>query len=286
MAGNLRTIRRRIAGVKNTRQLTRAMKMVAAAKLRRSQERVEGGRPYLHLMQSMIAQVSRQLENVSLNPLSGPNRACLVFTSDRGLCGSYNSNIIKAANQLRKQDPQMRFMIFGKKGLDFARKNGIPTLATHPHFFAEFARYDRSFSVASNTMELVLNKLREENVGTLEAIYTRFVSAGVQKLDRRTIFPFALPASAASTTSGSLVIEPEPKVVLDALVRLYSRFSFFQIAAEVVASENGARMTAMDAATRNAKEMVDKLTLAMNRARQASITKELLEIISGAEALE
>lgn len=289
MAGNLRTIRSRIAGVKNTRQLTRAMKMVAAAKLRRSQERVEGGRPYMKLMQSMIAQVSAQLqssgiENISLNPLAGPATACMVFTSDRGLCGSYNSNITKAAAAFWRQSPDTHFIVFGKKGVDFFRKQGIPTLASYPNFFADFAKYERSFVVASNVIEEILKLLQAKEVGVLNAIYTRFVSAGVQKLDRRQIFPFEVTGQASNT--GSLLIEPAPAEVLAELVRLYSRFSFFHIAAEVVASENGARMTAMDAATRNAKDMVDRLTLAMNRARQASITKELLEIISGAEALE
>jgi F-type H+-transporting ATPase subunit gamma len=263
------------------------MKMVAAAKLRRSQERVEGGRPYMKLLQQMIVNASQansqgsasQSGETSFTPIQGSGKVCLVFTSDRGLCGSFNGNVIKAAVLLRRADPEMQFVLFGKKVIDYFRKQQWPTLLTFPSFFQNF-----SWETAAQSIETILSKCREQNIGELSAIYTRFLSAGVQRLDRRTIFPFKVEAQATATSM--MLIEPNRELVVAELVRLYSRFSFFHIAAEVIASEHGARMTAMDAATRNAKDMIDRLTLEMNRARQANITKELLEIIGGKEALE
>jgi F-type H+-transporting ATPase subunit gamma len=283
---NLRVIRKRVAGVKNTKQLTRAMKMVAAAKLRRAQNRVEGGRPYMRVLQNMIGSMSSGGE--SLNPLSGSETACLVFVSDRGLCGSYNSNIIKEALRAYKQNPNIKFILFGRKAIEFFAKRKIPTLRTFPEFYVGF-----SWQSASENIQEILNACKEENVGKLDAIYTRFVSAGVQRLETKTLFPFSIESSEQEAGENKipvepdrLIIEPNRQQVLSALVKQYTRFSFYYVGSEAIASEHGARMSAMDLATKNAGEMIDKLTLEMNRARQANITKELLEIIGGAEAIE
>ena len=282
---NLRAIRKRVAGVKNTKQLTRAMKMVAAAKLRRAQNRVEGGRPYMRELQNMIGSICSGEE--SLNPFNGSETACLVFVSDRGLCGSYNSNVIKQALKTYKDNPNTKFILFGRKVIDFFKKRNMPAMLTFPEFYNGFC-----WESASEVMRDIMAACEQENVGKLDAIYTRFVSAGVQRLETKTLFPFSIEANQneadnkAPVDSDLLIVEPNREQVLQALVAQYTKFSFYYVASEVIASEHGARMSAMDLATKNAGEMIDKLTLEMNRARQASITKELLEIIGGAEAIQ
>ncbi len=278
---NLRTIRKRITGVRNTMQLTRAMKMVAAAKLRRAQMRVEHARPYMKLLAQMIQAASGSRDSQELSPLQGEAEACLVFSSDRGLCGSYNGNILRTALKYREENPQTHFILFGKKIIEQFRKRDFAILLE----FADFVR-DFSWQKASTTMETILTQCQQQGVGKLAAIYTHFVSAGVQRLESRTLFPFSSQGDDdEALVNPMLLIEPSREQVLQELIRHYSRFSFYYIVAEVVASEHGARMSAMDAASRNAEEVIDRLTLEMNRARQTSITTELLEIIGGAEAL-
>ena len=286
---NLRTIRKRITGVRNTMQLTRAMKMVAAAKLRRAQDRVEGSRPYIKILNQMIetvnaAETGTSEQGGSLSPLKGDGKVCLVFTSDRGLCGNYNSTILREAARLRSKQSDLKFILFGKKVISMFAKRDWPAYQTYPGFFHNF-----SWESCVPVVDEILKKCAVDGIGELQVLYTRFVSAGVQRMTHRTLLPFSATdeQSQNSTTNNPMVlIEPDRQVVLKMLVEQYSRFSFYHVACEVIASEHGARMRAMDSATNNAKDMIDHLVLVMNRARQAGITKELLEIIGGKEALE
>ena len=284
---NLRDIRKRIDGVKNTKQLTRAMKMVAAAKLRRAQDRVEGSRAYMRGLETMLGQASAANPESALSPLQGDREVCLVFASDRGLCGAYNSTVQKRAVAYAQENPDVVFVPFGRKMISFCKKANLPVLMTFEEFYVGF-----DWVKLDGYAQSLFAKLNEIGAGKLSAVYTRFVSAGVQRLAEKTLLPIDLSDDRADASNAGqqnaiqdLIVEPTKNVVLDRLVQQYARFSFYYVAAEVIASEHGARMTAMDAASKNASEMIDKLRLALNRARQASITKELSEIIGGAEAL-
>lgn len=287
---SIREIRKRIGGVRNTMQLTRAMKMVAAAKLRRSQDKVEGSRPYLEVLKHMIGSVSQTLgeggEGLDqLALLKGPGEATIVLASDRGLCGSFNNNVLKQAQAVVSERPGMHFFVYGKRALEGFRRRAIEIKHGDPQIFSNFS-WERS----ATAIEEIFQYCGTHNIGRLNAVYTKFQSAGRQSVVFETLYPIdlndAVATEPATRSAGSVIIEPEPVRVLKQLIEHYSRFSFYHILLESLASEHAARMAAMDTASNNCKEMIDTLTLEMNRARQATITRELLEIIGGKEALE
>ncbi|MCC6293488.1 MAG: ATP synthase F1 subunit gamma [Bryobacterales bacterium] len=278
-------IRRRIRSVKNTQQITKAMKMVSAAKLRRAQDRVIAARPYnamLRRMLSNLAAAVQGLESVAGNPLLAHreprNIQLILITSDRGLAGSFNSNLIKAAQRFIEEHPGANISMetVGRKGRDFFRKRA--------HVSGEITGLKTpQFSDASALAAKLVERYEKEEIDAVYLIYNEFKSVIAQKLTISQVLPVELPSG--EQPAGYIFEEP-PEVLLSMLLPQFIEGEMFRAMLESTAAEHAARMTAMDAATSNASEVIDKLTLYMNRVRQASITKEIIEIVSGAAALE
>jgi F-type H+-transporting ATPase subunit gamma len=299
---NLKVIRKRIVSVKSTQKITRAMKMVAGARLNRAQQRITSLRPYAVRTGEVLSQVVRaaqqdeeamaDFEHPLLERRQEKTRLLLVITSDRGLCGSFNASINKRAEAAWREHEangiNVKFAIIGRKGRDYFRRRGAPIY----HVFDSI--WDRlDLEQARNVARKVLQPFINKEVDSIHLIYNEFKSAMTQRVVEEALFPLA-----ASTTNGAaeghadqghgvseFIFEPDQGALLERLVPMYVEISILRALYESMASELGARMTAMDAATKNASEMIGKLTLQYNRVRQAAITTEILEIIGGAEAL-
>ena len=280
-------IRRRIRSVKNTQQITRAMKMVSAAKLRRAQDRVIASRPYAGLLRTVLGNVAAAVagdEQAGNNPLLAqrPEQRILlvVFTSDKGLAGAFSTNIIKGVLQFVEQRPDaaVRFELVGRKGRDFFRKRPVSISGEYLNLAAKPAHSDTA-EIARKAMDL----FRNEEIDAVYMVYNEFRSVVSQKLTFSRILPVQMPQQ--RETVDYLFEEPPAQMLHDLLPR-YVEMEFFRALLESAAAEHAARMTAMEAATSNASEMIDRLTLYMNRVRQASITKEIIEVVSGAAAAE
>jgi F-type H+-transporting ATPase subunit gamma len=280
-------IRRRIRSVKNTQQITKAMKMVSAAKLRRAQDRVIAARPYGSMLRKILGNVAAAVandENAGQNPLLAvrpEERILLVLvTSDKGLAGAFNTNLIKAAQRFQAEHAgaSVRMVLIGRKGRDFFRKRGATVVSDHVNMAAKLVYADVA-AIAGKAMELY----RNEEIDAVYLIYNEFKSVVAQTLVSRRVLPMQLPEQANPV---DYIFEQPPLEMLDALLPRYVETEFYRALAESTAAEHAARMTAMEAATSNAGEMIDKLTLYMNRVRQASITKEIIEVVSGAAAAE
>jgi F-type H+-transporting ATPase subunit gamma len=279
-------IRRRIRSVKNTQQITKAMKMVSAAKLRRAQDRVIASRPYGALLRKVLANVAAAAsgdERASQNPLLShrpEQRILLVLvTGDKGLAGAFNSNLIKGAQRFfTERSATFQLVLIGRKGRDFFRKRGATVTSDHVGLAAKVA-YDDTAAIARHVMELY----RNEEIDAVYLLYNEFKSVVAQKLTLSRVLPVEMPEQ---TTPVDYLYEEPPAEMLESLLPRYVEMEFYRALLESAAAEHAARMTAMDAATSNAGEMIDKLTLYMNRVRQASITKEIIEVVSGAAAAE
>jgi F-type H+-transporting ATPase subunit gamma len=280
-------IRRRIRSVKNTQQITKAMKMVSAAKLRRAQERVIASRPYGSLLRKVLANVAAAVasdERAGKKPLLAQrpeNRILLVLiTSDKGLAGAFNSNLIKGAQRFVSEhaDASMRMELLGRKGRDFFKKRGASVAGEHVGLAAKVV-YNDVAAIARHAIEMYCN----EEIDAVYLIYNEFKSVVAQKLMLTRVLPVEMPREAAPV---DYIFEQPPGEMLDALLPRYVEMEFYHALLETAAAEHAARMTAMESATSNAGEMIDKLTLYMNRVRQASITKEIIEVVSGAAAAE
>ncbi len=303
---SLKTIRKRITSVKATQKITRAMKMVAGARLNRAQMRITALRPYAvkthEVLQgvaaSMIAkqtdlEYSATAEAGALHPLlqrrAEKNVLLLVLSGDRGLCGAFNANVSKAAERTwkakRDEGAEVQIATVGRKGRDYLARRRA-TIAR------DFARlYDGlDMGKARTVSDWIVAKYEKGEIDSVYLVYNEFKSAITQKTVVEPLLPLAEPAPTGEK-EGALRpteygFEPNERQVLERLVPMYVEISIYRALLESQASEYGARMTAMDAATRNAKDMIGRLTLQYNRARQAAITKELMEIIGGAEALK
>jgi F-type H+-transporting ATPase subunit gamma len=284
-------IRRRIRSVKNTEQITKAMKMVSAAKLRRAQDRVISARPYGSMLRKILGNVAAAVandENVGKNPLLAQRpeqRILLVLvTSDKGLAGAFNTNLIKAAQRFsaehlgKQAGASVRMILVGRKGRDFFRKRGAAVVSDHINMASKLVYADVA-AIAGKAMELY----RNEEIDAVYLIYNEFKSVVAQTLLTSKVLPIQLPEQANPV---DYIFEQPPGAMLDALLPRYVETEFYRALAESTAAEHAARMTAMEAATSNAGDMIDKLTLYMNRVRQASITKEIIEVVSGAAAAE
>ncbi|MCI0430808.1 MAG: F0F1 ATP synthase subunit gamma [Rhodospirillales bacterium] len=291
---SLKDLRNRINSVKSTQKITAAMKMVAAAKLRRAQEQALAARPYAERMERMLSSLAESMSGQPGAPrlLTGTGKSDLqlivVMTSDRGLCGAFNSSIVREARRMIRaaEGRQVRILCVGRKGRDQLRRDyGKLIVGT----LEEVGRRKLGFADAQAIAERVraMFEAGEFDVATL--VYNRFRSAISQQVTVQQVIPFAPPASGlpGDTGLGKAIYEYEPgeDTILNQLLPLNIAIQVYRALLENAASEHGARMTAMDSATRNAGEMIGKLTLNYNRSRQAYITKELIEIISGAEAL-
>ncbi|HTP65828.1 MAG TPA: ATP synthase F1 subunit gamma [Geobacteraceae bacterium] len=284
---NLKAIKKRIVSVKNTRQITKAMKMVSAAKLRRAQENVVAARPYAKLFAEVLGRLSAN-PDVEGSPLQQKREVkkmlLIVVTSDRGLCGGFNANLCKAAERFMRENkneyPDISIMTVGRKGYEYL-KNRQQIYKNQAGVFSNL-----SYQTAALLAEEVINGFIAEEYDEVRLIYNAFRSVMAQDITLEQLLPVA-PAAAADTTElpPVYIYEPVKEALLSELLPKNVEVQIFKALLESNAAEHGARMTAMDSASKNADEMIGKLTLQYNRARQAAITTELIEIISGAESL-
>lgn len=289
MAG-LKAIKRRITSVKNTRKITRAMKMVAAARLRKAQQRITDLRPYAlkttELLTSVAARVDPSSE--SAHPLLRRREEkkvlLVVLTSDRGLAGAFNASINKAVfklwKQLESEGKKVSFAIVGKKGGEYFKRRDADIEKTFKGIFENLTSAN-----AGEVGRYIVDRYLAEDLDSAYVIYNQFKSAISQLVTVDQLLPVRVPEN-AKADGAEYIYEPDQAALLDRLLPMYMEISSFRALLESVASEHGARMTAMENATKNAKDMIGRLTLQANRARQAAITTELMEIIGGAEALK
>ena len=287
---NLKDIKKRISSVKNTQQITKAMKMVAAAKLRRAQDAAVAARPYAEKLQSVLANLAKREEADSHALLSqrGTERALIVLmTADRGLCGGFNANVSKEAERFIRGNEQgfenIDLMIIGRKGRDFL-KNRVGKHITKVH---ENITTEMTYKTAQLIGEEVVDAYSDETYDAVYVIYNAFKSAIEQVVTVEQVLPIQ-PKETEDEQDDSIdyIYEPNRGEVLSQLLPKMVEVQIFRAMLESNASEQGARMSSMDSASRNAADMIGKLTLQYNRARQAAITKELMEIISGAESIK
>jgi F-type H+-transporting ATPase subunit gamma len=284
----LRDIRRRIRSVQSTQKITRAMKLVAAAKLRRAQERILAARPYATKMAELLGNlVSAAGTDGAPHPLleqrEGPRRQVVVITADRGLAGAFNANIIRHALVLVREASQadLTLVVVGRKGRDFFRRRSYTIKRTMLGFWDQLA-----FSHAQELADFFIAQYLEGEVDEVHLVYNEFRSVAVQRPVRVQLLPIVGGEGEGSAAEPvDYLYEPGPEAILGDLLPRHVRTQVYRALMESVAGEYGARMTAMEAATKNAKEMIDLLTIQYNKARQEKITKELLDIVGGAEAL-
>jgi F-type H+-transporting ATPase subunit gamma len=280
-------IRRRVRSVRNTQQITKAMKMISAAKLRRAQDRALSSRPYAHLLQEILANVT---EAARQNPYEGghpllaerpEDRILLVVvTADRGLAGGFNSNLLRLAQRFvnEHRSKELSFELLGRKGRDYFRRRGAKISGEHLELFRN-VRYEDAAKIADSIIE----RFSEAEIDAVYLFVNEFKSVVAPNLTYSRLLPIEVPKSNAPA---DYIYEQKPEELLGSLLPRYVRVQLYRALLESAAAEHAARMTAMDAATKNATEMIDNLTLYMNRVRQASITREIIEIVSGAAALE
>jgi F-type H+-transporting ATPase subunit gamma len=280
-------IRRRIRSVRNTQQITKAMKMVSAAKLRRAQDRVIAARPYAALIRKVLANLAVAVETddrASSSPLLARRAEqrilLLLFTSDKGLAGAFNANLIKAAQKFFEDHSpaEIEMEAIGRKGRDFFRKRGVRITAEHVGILG-----NPRFEEASEIARKAIDRFRAGEIDAVYLLNNEFKSMVSQRLAVGRLLPVEIPPKAEAV---DYIFEQPPDQMLESLLPRYVETEVYRSMLETSAAEHAARMMAMEAATSNASEMIDTLTLYMNRVRQASITKEIIEVVSGAAAAE
>jgi F-type H+-transporting ATPase subunit gamma len=285
----LKEVQTKIGGVKKTSQITSAMNMVAAAKLRGAQEKMENFRPYTEKFNQAMSNLSGNMESGQF-PLMEVRDVqtveLVIVTSDRGLCGSFNSNIIKLAEKLMAEyegaGKKVTLVCVGKKGNMYFRKTGKVRQA-----YTDIMGTFQMFNARAIAQDVAANFIAGE-ADKVHVLYGKFISVAVQKPAEETMLPVQPDATETetATTAGDYIYEPSPAEIMDVLLPLYMNVMIYHAMLETGASEHAARMTAMDNATRACKDMIDDLTLMYNKARQAGITAELMDIVGGAEALK
>ena len=281
---NLRDVKQRIRSVKNTEQMTKAMKLVSASKLRKAQQAIQTARPYAHKMRDVMNHLVARC-HTDLHPLldhrEGNRVLLVVITADRGLCGGFNSNIVKMTQQLIMEnvDRDISLFIAGKKGMDFFQNRPYRIEDKYLGWTKDF-EYLKAVEIGEMLAQLFIEKKTDR----IYLVYNEFKSIIQQEVIREQLLPI-VPEEVGSDLT-DYIFEPDEETILADLLKRYMTTQIYRAFLESSASEHGARMTAMDAASRNAKEMIGKLTLFYNRTRQAYITKELIEIVNGAEALK
>jgi F-type H+-transporting ATPase subunit gamma len=282
-------IRRRVRAVKSTQQITKAMKMVAASKLRRSQDRIIAARPFaqqmLRVLNSLASRVDPGVHPLLAQPTNPDARSLLVvITADKGLCGSFNTNVIKGASQFAREpaDRQVALGLVGRKGRDFFRRRGFDVRYEDVGLFTAL-----KFSHAQAVARRVIEEFVEGRVSSVYLVYNEFKSVMNQRVVVERLLPIARLEESAGAPGAAVeyLYEPEPAQILGELIPQHVEAQIYRALLESAAAEHAARMTAMDSATRNATEMIDQLTLYMNKVRQAAITREIIEVVSGAQAL-
>jgi F-type H+-transporting ATPase subunit gamma len=287
---SLKAVRLRIASVKSTQKITSAMKMVAAAKLRRSQDAIVAARPYAKSMADIAAEVAARAgaeDHPLLERRTGKRVALIVITSDRGLCGGFNSNLCRTAQRHAEDQTkagemeECRFEVVGRKGRDYFRRRKLNMTRDLPGVAGDSA-IARAKEIAAN----VTGEFLSSAVDGVFLVYNQFRSVISQKPAVEQLLPVTATVAGGETGASEFLFEPGKGEILNYILPMYVETQIHRALLESIASEFGARMTAMENATKNATEMIGRLTLQYNRARQASITKELMEIVGGAEALK
>jgi F-type H+-transporting ATPase subunit gamma len=289
---NLLDIRRRIKSVKNTQQITKAMKMVSAAKLKRAQNRVINARPFADKMNQVLSELAAQTSEDFHHPLldqRGDERYLVVLvTADKGLCGAFNTNLIKAAQVFVKanSDKQIEWVTVGRKGRDFYRRRDAKIVTEYIGLTGK-GRVD--FAEALDVAKDVINRFTEDrSVDKVFLIFAEFKSVLTQRIVTEQLLPISKTTETGDNDAAQTkdyIYEQEPAEIFSRLLPSLVETQIFRALLESIASEQGARMTAMEAASKNAGELISSLTLNMNRVRQAAITREIIEIVSGASAL-
>jgi len=283
----LRDIQRRIRSVQSTQKITRAMKLVAAAKLRRAQDRILAARPYAGKMKELLGNLVAGADG-AIHPLleqrEGPRRQVVIVTADKGLAGAFNSNVLRRSLEfIRSSNTQeVTLVVVGRKARDFYRRRQWSIRRDMLGFWDRLA-YGHAQELADYFMQQYL----AGEVDEVHLIYNEFRSVAVQRPVREQLLPIPRAEDGAGTGADvDYIYEPNPETILGDLLPRHVRMQVYRALMESLAGEYGARMTAMEAATKNAKEMIDVLTIQYNKARQEKITKELLDIVGGAEALK
>ncbi|TAM84593.1 MAG: ATP synthase F1 subunit gamma [Acidobacteria bacterium] len=282
----LRDIRRRIGSVRNTKQITRAMKVVAASRLRRSQERIFNARPYANQMMALLESLAARLEQQQ-HPLLARRTErkvlLIVVTADRGLCGAFNANLLRTSQNYIHEcgADKVSLMAVGRKGRDYFRKRPVNIMAEYVNIFRQL-----EFSHAKALAERIIELYTSEKVDAVDFVYNEFKSMMAQNVKVERYLPIEPRIAAGGEYYSEYIFEQPPAEILEALLPRYVEVQVFRALLESQAAENAARMTAMDSATNNADDLIEALRLKLNRLRQAGITKEIIEVVSGAQALE
>ena len=291
---NLKVIRIRITSVKSTRQITSAMKMVSAAKLRKAQDKIVRLRPYANKLYEILVGLSQSLADSEIENIYGrtslPGKVLIVvITSNRGLCGAFNSNVIKEVKRLiaekygdQYQKGNLRLLTIGKKGYDYFRKLDVPMLGEQNDLLN-----DLTFENVSVLAESIMKSFAAGEFDRVELVYNQFKNAAVQYLTDEVFLPVQeVSAGKLKTVPVDYIYEPTKEEIVKELIPKSLKIQFYKALLDSFVSEHGARMTAMHKATDNATGMIRDLTLQYNKARQAAITNQILEVVSGAEALK
>ena len=277
-------IRRRIRSVKNTQQITKAMKMVSAAKLRRAQERVVSARPYANQLRHVLSGLANRLENIE-HPLLEvrPEKRLLLLmvTADRGLCGGFNANLIRAGQNFLQQHRDIEVQLFavGRKGRDFFRRRNASFAGEYTNFFSKL-----DVAHARDISQQLIEMYSKAETDAVYIAYNEFKSAIQQRIVVEKLLPLGTGDLKDVPAGVDYIFEQPPQEILNRLLPRYVEIEVFRALLESAAAEHGARMAAMDTASRNAGDMIESLTLNMNRVRQAAITREIIEVVSGAGA--
>ncbi|MBC7488080.1 MAG: ATP synthase F1 subunit gamma [Cytophagaceae bacterium] len=291
---NLKEVRNRIVSVNSTQQITKAMKMVAAAKLRRAQDNITRIRPYAEKLDAILSNLSASLEDASDNIYASEReikRVLIVaITSDRGLAGAFNANVLKGINNFIHANytpafamGNVEYMALGKKGFEALQRRKDVTALNGDHAFV-FGNL--TFDAARPAVEWIMDRYVTGYYDKVVVVYNEFKNVATQVVRTEQFLPIVAPAtSVTSTTSTDYIFEPSKEEIVEELIPKSLKIKFYKFLLDSYASENGARMTAMEKATENAKDLLKELKLVYNRSRQAAITKEILEIVGGAEAL-
>ena len=291
----LREIRGHIVGVKSTQKITQAMKMVAAAKVRRAQDNIISARPYANKLNELLTNLVKKVDS-DFNPLLQKREVSkaliIVVTSDRGMCGGFNANILKKTIELidtsyseLNKNGNLQLLCIGRKAFQFFSKRNYRIYKSYQNIFGKL-----NFSIAQEISKTVIDAFLSGEFDKIEVVYNEFKSLIQQKIKVEQFLPFIkeeeLKVEKHIKSQIDFIYEPDPKAIIDEIIPKHLNTHIWKILLESNAAEEGARMTAMDNANENAKEMISHLNLQFNKARQASITTEILEIISGANALQ
>ncbi len=292
MAGQLKEVRNRIKSVQSTQQITKAMKMVSAAKLRRAQDSIIQMRPYAKKLQEMLSNIVSSTEIEGGNPLATErtveNVLLIVITSDRGLAGAYNANVIKAAKQTIQDKYSSQFAnghvtiwSIGKKGYEHFLKNNYNVTDTHKDIFLNL-----TFEVVQAASQAAVKAYVAKEFDAVEVVYAEFKNAATQRFSTERFLPIPKATGGTATVKADFIFDPNKEELVAELMPKILNTQLYKAVLDANASEHGARMTAMDKASENANELLKSLKISYNRARQAAITTELTEIVSGAAALQ